>query len=230
MTSSRQIPIGFRHYLFELVVLVTGITLSFFLNEWRLDRKGEEALELDLLAVRQNLLSDKEELEELILVHEKAVQSMGDFFAYAEGTKDPEDFHGTVIDFFQSGMSFFPDTGARNAMVSSGNIRWLENPSLSRSLSEYYDHMVPRILDNNRLIDRMLVSDLFLWFHGLHPHSEKVDNMKEPFPVSILDEPGFFPRISGHLAHARWYLEILNRAKAKIQRAMDEIDQHLAST
>lgn len=203
MTSSRQIQIGFRHYLFELVVLVTGITLSFFLNEWRLDRKGEEALELDLLAVRWNLLSDKEELE---------------------------DFHGTVIDFFQSGMSFFPDTGARNAMVSSGNIRWLENPSLSRSLSEYYDHMVPRILDNNRLIDRMLVSELFLWFHGLHPHSEKVDNMKEPFPVSILDEPGFFPRISGHLAHARWYLEILNRAKAKIQRAMDEIDQHLAST
>jgi hypothetical protein len=49
---------GFSHCLFELTLIVSGITLSFFLNEGRQERRENEAARVDPLPIQRNLEED----------------------------------------------------------------------------------------------------------------------------------------------------------------------------
>ena len=227
MTEPGRIRKGFKHYAFELIVIVSGITLSFFLNEWRQERRGSEAMRMDLMAIQRNLEADHEEIVDLLERHKKGVKALEDLLAYAEGEGDPSRFSQTVVDFMNTGVSFFPDVGARKAMVASGNIRWLQDPALSTALSEYYDHLVPRVLDNNLLMDKLIVADLLPWFGGLYPHAGKIHEWEKGFPIDIVKAPAFRERIGSNIPHAIWYMELLTRSEQKVGVALEAIATHL---
>ncbi len=227
MTQPGKLRSGVQHYSFELIVIVSGITLSFFLNEWRQERRGNEAMRMDLLAIQRNLESDHAEVIDLLERHTKGVKALEDLLAYAEGEGDPSGFSQAVVDMMNTGVSFFPDVGARNAMVASGNIRWLRDPALATALSDYYDHLVPRVQDNNRLIDDMIVAKLHPWFGGLYPHAGKIHEWEKGFPIDIVNAPSFRERIGANIPHAIWYMELLTRSKQKIGAALEAIAHHL---
>ena len=218
---------GFSHYLFELIVIVSGITFSFFLNEWRQERRGNEAMRMDLVAIQRNLEADREEIADLLEKHTQGVKALGDLLAYEAGEGDPADFSQTVVHFMYTGISFYPDVGARNAMVASGNVRWLQDSALASALSDYYDHMVPRVLDNNRVMDDLIVADLLPWVGGLYPHAGEVKEWEKDFPIDIVKAPSFRERIGGNIPHANWYLEILTRSQQKVEAALGTIAAHL---
>ncbi|MDE0892258.1 MAG: hypothetical protein OSB14_08750 [Planctomycetota bacterium] len=218
---------GFSHYLFELIVIVSGITFSFFLNEWRQERRGNEAMRMDLVAIQRNLESDREEIAELLEKHAQGVKALGDLLAYEAGEGDPSEFSKTVADSLHTAISFYPDVGARNAMVASGNVRWLQDPALASALSDYYDHMVPRVLDNNRAMNDLIVTDLLPWIGGLYPHEGTIEEWEQNFPIDIVKAPSFRQRIGGNIPHANWYLELLTRSEKKVETALERIAAHL---
>ena len=76
MTQPGKLRSGVQHYSFELIVIVSGITLSFFLNEWRQERRGNEAMRMDLLAIQRNLESDHAEVIDLLERHTKGVKAL----------------------------------------------------------------------------------------------------------------------------------------------------------
>jgi len=218
---------GFYYYFIELFIIVCGITLSFFLNEWRQERLGNEAMRLDLTAIQRNLEADRVEIADLLVKHEQGVEALGDLLAYAEGEGDPAEFPQTVVHFMQTALSFFPATGARKAMVTSGNARWLQDRGLASALSDYYDHLVPRILDNNRVMDKLVTTDLIPWLGGVHPHIGEIEEWEKEFSIDIVRNPDFGQRIGANVAHAIWYVELLKRSKAKVDAALEAIEVHL---
>ena len=227
MKEAERFRRGFAHYLFELIIIVSGITCSFFLNEWRQERQGNESMRMDLLAIQRNLEADLIEIDELLVKHKKGVKALGDLLAYAEGEGDPEEFSQTVIEFMYTGLSFFPDVGARKAMVTSGNVRWLQDPDLATALSDYYDHMVPRVIDNNRVMDQLVVIDLIPWVGGLYPHAGELKEWEKDFPIEIVQAPSFRERIGSNIPHANWYVELLVRSEEKVKAALAAIESHL---
>lgn len=227
MKESGKYRNGFGYYLIELFIIVSGITLSFFLNEWRQERLGNEAMRMDLLAIQRNLEADRVEIVDLLGKHEQGVKALGDLLAYAEGEGDPAEFTQTVVHFMYTALSFFPDIGARKAMVTSGNVRWLQDPGLATALSDYYDHMVPRILGNNHVMDKLVTTDLIPWLGGVHPHVGEIKEWEKGFPIDIVKDPDFRQHIGANIPHAIWYVELLTRSQRKVDAALEAIEVHL---
>ena len=154
MNDRPNLRAGFSHYAFELVVIISGITVSFLLNEWRQDRDGRESLRKDLQALELSLKSDRTELQGLIEQREKVEPSMRILL----DIQNPETTNSAELQttFDQmidgAGFCFYPDSGAWKALVASGNLRWIKDTDLQGALFQFYDHAVPRITDNLSLI------------------------------------------------------------------------------
>ena len=188
------------------------------------------AVQLDLLAIQRNLESDQAELLTLIETHQNGVQAMKDLLKLVEGTGDPTGFRQTMIDLYWSGMSFYPNTGGHKSMISSGNLRWLKDHALASALSDYYDHLVPRLLDNNKVIDDMIVTDLLPWISSLHPHPEDIKDWEAGFPIEIIETPGFYERIGANLGHAMWFVTLLEKANVQVETVLVEVSARLGES
>ena len=231
MNVQPRLRAGLYHYLFEFVVIVTGVTISFALNEWRQDRDGKESLRRDLESIAVNLESDRAELVALIDMRKEVVPSMRWLLACSdEMTGGEKGFTYRVREMLDgAGFCFYPDSGAWRAVVASGNLRWIDNQRLQSALFEYYDHAVPRIADNNRLADDVMVNGLIAWLAGEFPVKSGMDEWLHAggtigdASLDVESWPAFRSRIGAALPHTAWYEELLQITLEQLEDALDAV-------
>ena len=229
MSEKGRVRAGFSHYLFDLIVIVSGITISFVLNEWRQDRQGQEMMKRDLAAIRTNLTSDRKELTELIKARENTLSAMRTLVRYSLGDDTPMDPAEQVGELSHAGFSFFPDTGAWKAMVASGNLRWIDDLTLQGALSRYYDHAVPRVLDNNRILDSLIVKGLHAFLGGEHPGFEDGEGFAHEVPLSFIRTEPFRRNVGSVIPHTGWYGELLQMTLEQLDAALKAVEGSLSA-
>lgn len=235
MNLRPRLSTGLYHYLFELFVIVTGVTISFALNEWRQDRDGKESLRRDLESIAVNLESDRDELLALIDMRKEVVPSMRWILACSdELTGGEEDFTYRFREMQDgAGFCFYPDSGAWRAVVASGNLRWIDNRGLQSALFEYYDHAVPRIADNNRLADDVMVNGLLAWLAGEFPirsgtgEGSHAGGTTGDVSLDVESWPVFRSRIGAALPHTSWYEELLQITLQQLEDALAAVHSSL---
>lgn len=231
--ASPQVPhirSGINHYVMELIIIVSGITLSFALNGWWQDRLGQESLVRDLKTIQINMESDRSELLSLTKDREQALPAMYRLTNYATGGDEPENAPELMLSMSSAGFSFFPDTGAWKAMVASGNLRWINDDSLKGSLSRYYDHAVPRILDNNRLLDALVVRGLLAWVGGEVSPKSPDDTGYAHVNLSKIDKESLRRHIGRVAGHTKWYNDLLGITLQQLDEAMAAVTTKLAAS
>ena len=221
---------GISHYVLELSVIVVGVTLSFALNGWWQDRLGQESLMRDLKTIQINMESDRSELLALIKDRERCVTAMYQLTNYTMGAEAPKNAPQLMLDMSRAGFSFFPDTGAWKAMVASGNLRWINDNALKNKLSRYYGHAVPRILDNNRLLDALVVRGLLSWVGGESPTKSPDDAGFVHFNLSNLEKEPLRRHIGKVVGHTTWYNELLGITLQQLDEAMAAVTAKLAAS
>ena len=93
--------------MLELVIIVSGITLSFALDGWWQSRLGQECLMGDLGAIQISMESDRSELLYLIEDRELCVPAIHRLTDYAVGGEKPGSPPELFLSMSRAGASFF---------------------------------------------------------------------------------------------------------------------------
>ena len=131
-------------YAIELVVIFTGITLSFAFEEWRKERtdRAEErrvllSLHRDLARKLNELISDSASLTQLT--------GMADSLRSAEKQRMASDvqYMNWVSYTWGTNFSFNPTTAAYKVVTQTGKLDLLSNDSLRSSIVELHEYTFP---------------------------------------------------------------------------------------
>lgn len=138
-------------YFIEFIVIVMGISISFYLEKTNLNAYNEKLKNISLAKIYKNLTQDLIDLEFNASVHRDAAysgQQIVDRGRYLfENDRDSLGYHLTLV---TSGNTFFLDNKEEyTAMKNSGLIELIENQDLIAALqSRYAETKVFKIFDD----------------------------------------------------------------------------------
>jgi hypothetical protein len=154
---------SYLRYLVEFLVIITGVVLSFYLDDLRQlnEKKGYK----DTL-IEELLVTSQEDLKQINKITEDLnnVQIYIDDFLtdLSDGEKNLTDDQIAEKYLFivqKMSVSFFPQNGTFNQLISTGSLDLIDSKEFRRVLLNNYTHYYERNSANNRTLD-----DLYLAF------------------------------------------------------------------
>tara|TARA_X000000368_G_scaffold17182_1_gene13501 strand:- start:367 stop:1086 length:720 start_codon:yes stop_codon:yes gene_type:complete len=154
---------NYFRYILEFIIIITGVVLSFYLDDLR--QLNEKESYKDTL-IEELLVTSQEDLKQI----EKITLDLNKVQAFIkELLLDLEDKQKDISDseiaekylFITQKMSvsFFPQNGTFNQLISTGSIELIDSKEFRRVLLNNYTHYYERNSANNRTLD-----DLYLAF------------------------------------------------------------------
>lgn len=131
-----------KKYLSEVIVIFIGISISFWFDEWRDDRKDKELERKYLENLRSNLVQDTLILQYSIesgRVLTRSTQLLAIFKSDTE-IADSISFH---IDNSSSYYSFMPNQTTYEELKQNGHTRLIQTDSLKKFILNHYTLMLP---------------------------------------------------------------------------------------
>ena len=128
-------PLNYIRYVLEFLIIITGVLLSFYLDDLR--QLGEKESYKDTL-IEELLVTSQEDLKQIVKITEdlKIVQNnIAEILADIEdGKKDLAD--STVAEKYlfitqKMSVSFFPQNGTFNQLISTGSIELIDSKKLN---------------------------------------------------------------------------------------------------
>ena len=154
---------NYIRYVLEFIIIITGVVLSFYLDDLR--QLNEKESYKDTL-IEELLVTSQEDLKQIekITVDLNQVQAfIKEFLTDIEdGKKDISDAEIAEKYLFitqKMSVSFFPQNGTFNQLISTGSIELIDSKEFRRVLLNNYTHYYERNSANNRTLD-----DLYLAF------------------------------------------------------------------
>jgi hypothetical protein len=137
MTEAQSIP--WKRISVEAAAIVASILLAFAIDAWWDHRVEQEDLLEYLLAFEQELIESRKDIEVALVLSTGVLQTADEVFLVlsdSELSSLPGTFAETIGNIYKIHS---PDlnTGAYEDMVSSGNMRLIENQTLSDHIKQY---------------------------------------------------------------------------------------------
>lgn len=128
------------HYLFEFLIIVAGITLSFLLDEYRTTRDLTARSNRVLSRIQLTLVDDMVDLASNIQTHSIAAEGARLMAKWAfEAREDvPQDSLESAVSAMLMGTVYLPNEEEYNALKSSGQIEFIRDTSLVKLLYAKY--------------------------------------------------------------------------------------------
>ena len=156
-------PFNYVRYLLEFVIIITGVLLSFYLDDLR--QLGEKESYKDTL-IEELLVTSQEDLKQiekitadLTIVQENITEILADIEDGKKDLNDAEVAEKYLFIIQKMSVSFFPQNGTFNQLISTGSIELIDSKEFRRVLLNNYTHYYDRNSANNRTLD-----DLYLAF------------------------------------------------------------------
>ena len=154
---------NYIRYVLEFIIIITGVVLSFYLDDLR--QLNDKESYKDTL-IEELLVTSQEDLKQIekITVDLNQVQAfIKEFLTDIEdGKKDISDAEIAEKYLFitqKMSVSFFPQNGTFNQLISTGSLELIDSKKFRRVLLNNYTHYYERNSANNRTLD-----DLYLAF------------------------------------------------------------------
>lgn len=129
-------------YISEILVIFIGISISFFFDEWRDNRKDDEIIKKHLTVLRTNLVQDTLNLTPQINYGSKLVKSI-DKLAYFKFDSQIIDSISFYIDNAASYLDFRPNQMAYEEIRQTAHTNLIKNDSLKTLFLSYYTSTIP---------------------------------------------------------------------------------------
>lgn len=133
-------------YISEILVIFIGISISFFFDEWRDNRKDDETIKKHLTVLRESLVQDTLQLAYIINHGNKLVSSINKltYFKSDSEIKDSINFH---IDNAASYLVFKPNQMAYEEIRQTAHTNLIKNDSLKNLFLAYYTSIIPNCIE-----------------------------------------------------------------------------------
>ena len=154
---------NYFRYILEFIIIITGVVLSFYLDDLRQLNEKEsykDTLIEELLVTSQE---DLKQIEKITLDLNKVQSFIKELLLYLEDKQknisDSEIAEKYLFITQKMSVSFFPQNGTFNQLISTGSIELIDSKEFRRVLLNNYTHYYERNSANNRTLD-----DLYLAF------------------------------------------------------------------
>ena len=169
----------FRYYIAELIILILGISLSFILNEYRV-QKQEEKKESELLtSFRDNLILDSLALHlqmKLQDVRKESAQSLLKLTPDSEFT-DSINYHMIILLNYGG---FYPADITYQEMRSLGNSRLIQNTELLNEVIQLYETDYDLVSEWASLDKTFMTTELLPYVHEAFPFARQFQFSRLP--------------------------------------------------
>ncbi len=134
----------FKKYLSEILVIVVGISISFWFEEWRSNRKDRETEKKHLINFRNDLIQDTLQLTARMEGWEILSQNTYKLASFKRDSEisDSIDFY---IDNAASYVDFKSNQTAYEEIKQTGQTNLVQNDSLKRLILRHYTIILPYI-------------------------------------------------------------------------------------
>lgn len=129
-------------YISEILVIFIGISISFFFDEWRDNRRDDEIVKKHLIVLRANLVKDTLNLTFMIQTGNKFVNSI-DKLTYFKADSQIIDSVNYYIDHAGSYLLFNPNQMAYEEIRQMAHTSLIKNDSLKTLFLSYYTSTLP---------------------------------------------------------------------------------------
>jgi hypothetical protein len=154
---------NYFRYILEFIIIITGVVLSFYLDDLRQLNEKEsykDTLIEELLVTSQE---DLKQIEKITLDLNKVQLFIKELLLDLEDKQknisDSEIAEKYLFITQKMSVSFFPQNGTFNQLISTGSIELIDSKEFRRVLLNNYTHYYERNSANNRTLD-----DLYLAF------------------------------------------------------------------
>ncbi len=154
---------NYIRYILEFIIIITGVVLSFYLDDLR--QLNEKESYKDTL-IEELLITSEEDLKQiekitydLNQVQVFIKQLLSDLEDKQKNISDAEVAEKYLFITQKMSVSFFPQNGTFNQLISTGSIELIDSKQFRRVLLNNYTHYFERNSANNRTLD-----DLYLAF------------------------------------------------------------------
>jgi hypothetical protein len=135
---SRKERLGIKYYLAEIIILIFGISISFLLNEWRLNHQ-ERVQQVKLLeSFRGNLALDSISIDIIVKSLERQEKAISSLLALEKNSSFTD---STALNLLLS-LNYSPFTPTQityEQMKSQGSSSLIQNDSLAKKLISLYE-------------------------------------------------------------------------------------------
>ncbi len=137
------------NYLFEIFVIIIGITLSFLVNEWRENNKIREEEITALETILDNLKTDSVNISNEISVLSQS-DTLYDYFLHHVFDKNPRlDSLGRAFEAIFSYSKFTPKLIGYQQLKETGKLNIISDKNLLKDLIELYTATQDLIAEQN---------------------------------------------------------------------------------
>ena len=133
-------------YISEVLVIFIGISISFFFDEWRENRKDKETMRKHLTVLKNNLVQDTLQLTLMIKYGNSFVRNI-DKLVYFEKDSEITDSLTQYIDNAASYLVFKPNQIAYEEIKQSAHTNLIENDSLKTLFLYHYTSTIPNCVE-----------------------------------------------------------------------------------
>jgi hypothetical protein len=152
----------------EIVLVVIGILIALSINNWNQNRLASKKQQALLSALHLEFTSNKEQLEEVVKVHERALensQSITMLFPIDPKRVDLDSLE-KKINYLSYRYTFNPSQGIINSLVNTSSFDIIENDSLRNILISWND--VLSDYQEEEILAQKLVNEMVFPFFRKH--------------------------------------------------------------
>ena len=130
----------FRYAIGEIILVVIGILIALSINTWNENNKSEKEAKFQLSKLRDNLKSDKAQLNEVISSNSTYTNNLIICVnVLSNETEIPKEEFFENFQQMSTTINFESTRGTFNGLISSGKIELINNQDLLDALFSYYN-------------------------------------------------------------------------------------------
>lgn len=216
-----------KKYLYEVVAIFLGISISFWFDEWRDNRKDREMEQKILQNLKENLVQDS-------LVLGKTAQGLDWMLKGAEKLihfKQDTDISDSVdyyIDMAASYSGILPNQTTYEEIKQTGHTGLIQDDTLKKAILGHYTSLIPFVkewceVDKTHTLTQ-LIPEMVNYFPvtidttGMVPAAQKIKYLKTPKLRHLLIT---------NLTYKKEAVKTIHMANANTKRLIKRIDKSL---
>tara|TARA_B110000444_G_scaffold261516_1_gene314517 strand:+ start:7383 stop:8171 length:789 start_codon:yes stop_codon:yes gene_type:complete len=159
-------------YTFEFVVIVIGISASFWIDEWNINKTNRIQHIEDLKAVLNDLKNDSIMFDNVQKKLDAGKLKINELLIDIESFESKKisylEYSSRIINkgFVYTNDTFFMTDASFKSLISNSRINFFPE-EIHTIMNKYYESILKRVNDNNHMVDDITLK----YYHDFHPFS-----------------------------------------------------------